>query len=55
VKEEVDQRHSTRSSQPGDRAGRAQQHSDPMELTFYDGAHFPAEYRGDIFAAFHGS
>jgi hypothetical protein len=26
-----------------------------MEMTFYDGGQFPAEYRGDIFAAFHGS
>jgi glucose/arabinose dehydrogenase len=26
-----------------------------MQMTFYDGAEFPAEYRGDIFAAFHGS
>ena len=26
-----------------------------MEMTFYDGAQFPPEYRGDIFAAFHGS
>jgi glucose/arabinose dehydrogenase len=26
-----------------------------MEMAFYDGDQFPAEYRGDIFAAFHGS
>jgi len=26
-----------------------------MEMTFYDGDQFPAEYRGDIFATFHGS
>ena len=26
-----------------------------MEMTFYNGGQFPAEYRGDIFAAFHGS
>jgi glucose/arabinose dehydrogenase len=32
-----------------------QPHSAAMEMTFYDGAQFPAEYRGDIFAAFHGS
>jgi glucose/arabinose dehydrogenase len=32
-----------------------QPHSAPMEMTFYDTAQFPAEYRGDIFAAFHGS
>jgi glucose/arabinose dehydrogenase len=28
-----------------------QPHSASMELTFYDGGQFPAEYRGDIFAA----
>jgi len=32
-----------------------QPHSASMEMTFYDGQQFPAEYRGDIFAAFHGS
>ena len=32
-----------------------QPHSASMQMTFYDGAQFPAEYRGDIFAAFHGS
>jgi len=32
-----------------------QPHSASMELTFYNGGRFPAEYRGDIFAAFHGS
>jgi glucose/arabinose dehydrogenase len=32
-----------------------QPHSASMEMTFYDGEQFPAEYRGDIFAAFHGS
>jgi glucose/arabinose dehydrogenase len=26
-----------------------------MQMTFYDGELFTAEYRGDIFAAFHGS
>ena len=26
-----------------------------MGLTFYDGTQFPAEYRGDLFAAEHGS
>jgi Raf kinase inhibitor-like YbhB/YbcL family protein len=30
-------------------------HSAPMQLAFYDGAQFPEEYRGDAFAAFHGS
>ena len=32
-----------------------QPHSASMEMTFYDGGQFPSEYRGDIFAAFHGS
>ena len=32
-----------------------QPHSASMEMTFYEGGQFPAEYRGDIFAAFHGS
>jgi glucose/arabinose dehydrogenase len=32
-----------------------QPHSATMEMTFYDGGQFPVEYRGDIFAAFHGS
>jgi len=32
-----------------------QPHSASMEMAFYDGAQFPADYRGDIFAAFHGS
>jgi glucose/arabinose dehydrogenase len=32
-----------------------QPHSAAMEMTFYDGAQFPAEYRGDIFVSFHGS
>jgi len=32
-----------------------QPHSASMEMTFYDRAQFPADYRGDIFAAFHGS
>jgi len=32
-----------------------QPHNASLELTFYDGAQFPAEYRGDIFAAEHGS
>ena len=30
-------------------------HNASLQLTFYDGAQFPAEYRGDIFAAEHGS
>jgi glucose/arabinose dehydrogenase len=32
-----------------------QSHSATLSLCFYDGARFPAEYNGDIFAAFHGS
>jgi len=30
-------------------------HHASLELTFYDGKQFPAEYQGDIFAAEHGS
>lgn len=32
-----------------------QSHSASLDLTFYDGAAFPQEYRGDAFAAEHGS
>lgn len=32
-----------------------QSHSATLNLCFYDGQQFPAEYKGDIFAAFHGS
>jgi glucose/arabinose dehydrogenase len=32
-----------------------QAHSASLGLVFYDGTQFPAEYRGDIFAAEHGS
>jgi glucose/arabinose dehydrogenase len=32
-----------------------QPHNASLELTFYDGKSFPAEYQGDIFAAEHGS
>jgi glucose/arabinose dehydrogenase len=32
-----------------------QPHSASFEVTFYGGAQFPTDYRGDIFAAFHGS
>jgi glucose/arabinose dehydrogenase len=32
-----------------------QAHSASLNLCFYDGTQFPAEYRGDIFACFHGS
>lgn len=32
-----------------------QAHSAPLGLVFYDGAQFPAAYRGDAFVALHGS
>ncbi len=32
-----------------------QAHSAPLGITFYTGNHFPAEYVGDLFIAFHGS
>lgn len=32
-----------------------QPHSAPLGMTFYDGAQFPAVYRGQAFAALHGS
>ncbi len=32
-----------------------QPHSAPLGIAFYDGAAFPAEYRGDAFVALHGS
>jgi glucose/arabinose dehydrogenase len=32
-----------------------QSHSATLNLCFYDGIQFPTEYKGDIFAAFHGS
>jgi glucose/arabinose dehydrogenase len=32
-----------------------QPHNASLEMTFYDGQQFPAEYEGDIFAAEHGS
>jgi glucose/arabinose dehydrogenase len=32
-----------------------QPHNASLEMTFYDGTQFPAEYSGDIFAAEHGS
>ena len=36
-------------------AAEMQAHSAPLGLTFYTGQQFPAEYRGDLFVAFHGS
>src|SRR5690606_10693140 len=32
-----------------------QAHSAPMDLVFYEGDRFPAEYSGDAFVTFHGS
>ncbi len=32
-----------------------QPHNASLEMTFYEGAQFPVEYRGDIFASQHGS
>jgi glucose/arabinose dehydrogenase len=32
-----------------------QPHNASLEMTFYEGSEFPAEYKGDIFAAEHGS
>ena len=32
-----------------------QAHSAPLQITFYDGAMFPASYRGDAFVCLHGS
>jgi glucose/arabinose dehydrogenase len=32
-----------------------QPHNASLEITFYEGTQFPAEYRGDIFASEHGS
>jgi len=32
-----------------------QPHNASLEMTFYEGSQFPAEYKGDIFAAEHGS
>jgi glucose/arabinose dehydrogenase len=32
-----------------------QPHSAPLGITFYNGAQFPAEYRGDAFVTLHGS
>lgn len=34
---------------------KLQAHSAPLGLAFYTGDNFPAEYRGDLFLAFHGS
>ncbi len=34
---------------------QTQAHSAPLGLAFYEGSEFPAEYRNNIFVAFHGS
>lgn len=36
-------------------AVKMQAHSAPLGLRFYTGVRFPADYRGDLFVAFHGS
>ena len=32
-----------------------QAHSAPLGIAFYEGDHFPADYKGDAFVAMHGS
>jgi glucose/arabinose dehydrogenase len=32
-----------------------QPHSAPLNIVFYEGSQFPAEYKGDAFIALHGS
>ncbi|CAN7741317.1 PQQ-dependent sugar dehydrogenase [Mesorhizobium caraganae] len=51
-----------RKGERPDLAGKAtipdvlmQAHSAPLNIVFYDGGNFPAEYRGDAFVALHGS
>jgi glucose/arabinose dehydrogenase len=51
-----------RKGERPDLAGKAtipdvlmQAHSAPLNIVFYDGSNFPAEYRGDAFVALHGS
>src|SRR5438477_11700189 len=36
-------------------AVKMQAHSAPLGLAFYTGSQFPAEFKGDLFVAFHGS
>ncbi|HEY1771499.1 MAG TPA: PQQ-dependent sugar dehydrogenase [Chthoniobacterales bacterium] len=54
-----DPRHKGEKAEFGQRAlvpdVLVQSHSASLNLCFYNGAQFPAEYRGNIFAAFHGS
>jgi glucose/arabinose dehydrogenase/cytochrome c2 len=57
--EHVDPRHDKERT---DLAGKVtvpdvllQAHSASLQMTFYEGAMFPADYRGNVFAALHGS
>ncbi len=54
-----DPRHKGQHPELAAKVGRpdllVQSHSATLNLCFYNGAQFPAEYKGDIFAAFHGS
>jgi glucose/arabinose dehydrogenase len=55
----VDPRHKGKRSELADQVivpdVLVQAHSATLNLCFYSGDQFPAEYKGDIFAAFHGS
>ena len=55
----VDPRHKGKHSELADQVivpdVLIQAHSATLNLCFYTGDQFPAEYKGDIFAAFHGS
>ena len=55
----VDPRHKGKHSELADKVivpdVLVQAHSATLNLCFYSGDQFPAEYKGDIFAAFHGS
>ena len=55
----VDPRHKGKHSELADQViipdVLVQAHSATLNLCFYTGNQFPAEYKGDIFAAFHGS
>src|SRR5207237_7059262 len=39
----------------GTPAVKMQAHSAPLGLAFYTGGQFPAQFKGDLFVAFHGS
>jgi len=55
----VDPRHKGKHAELADKVVvpdvLVQSHSATLNLCFYTGDQFPAEYKGDIFAAFHGS